>query len=163
MIKMEEPPPLLSPSPSPPSFDQFRIRRRGLSNSTLTCLSVVVATAVIIACFLPIHPVNASSCKVEPEEGVEINETLIGMLNKIFKKKHTQNKTFFAAVLNNQFYTRKKTYTLHEYRHMHKTNKQTNEHTINSNTFTKTRLLLFFLDFRFCMIDERVNRTILKN
>lgn len=88
MLKMEKPPPSPlspseSPSPSPPSsFDQFRIRRRGLSNSTLTCLSVVIATAVIIACFLPIHPVNAGSCKEkEPKEGVEINETLIGMLN----------------------------------------------------------------------------------
>lgn len=112
MIKMEEPPPppSLSPSsplPSPPSsFDQFRIRRRGLSNSTLTCLSVVIAVAVIIACFLPIHPVNAGSCK-EPKEGVEINETLlIGMLNTHsftlshkmnLRKTAQQNKTFVAA------------------------------------------------------------------
>ncbi|XP_031616925.1 sodium/potassium/calcium exchanger Nckx30C isoform X3 [Contarinia nasturtii] len=51
MIKMEEPPP----------FDQFWIRRRRLS-STLTCLSVTAVAVIIIACFLPIHPVNASSC-----------------------------------------------------------------------------------------------------
>lgn len=81
IIKMEEPPPP-SLSSSPPLSDQFRIRRRPLSNSTtLTCLSVIVATAVvIIACFLPIHPVNANSCKEAKlllKESLEANESLV--------------------------------------------------------------------------------------
>lgn len=66
MIKMEEPPP----------FYHFWIRRRGLS-STLTCLSIVAV--IIIACFLPIHPVNASSCSDLEEQIVDLNASL-GML-----------------------------------------------------------------------------------
>ncbi|XP_055299651.1 sodium/potassium/calcium exchanger Nckx30C isoform X2 [Sitodiplosis mosellana] len=64
MIKMGEPPP----------FYHFWIRRRGLS-STLTCLSVVAV--IIIACFLPIHPVNASSCSDLEEQKFDENISLV--------------------------------------------------------------------------------------
>lgn len=89
MTKMEEPPP----------FYHFWIRRRGLS-STLTCLSVVAV--IIIACFLPIHPVNASSCSDLEEQNIDLN-TSIGMLascsifNFIFSnvRARIQNYKFF--------------------------------------------------------------------
>lgn len=82
----------------PPPFYQFWIRRRGLS-STFTCLSIAV-TVIIIAALLPIHTVNAGSCKdvVEDEEIIEETNITLGMCllsfrfdtNHIFRKKENQ-------------------------------------------------------------------------